>query len=42
VAGSGYSFGAAEFHGRCGGRANTLTLVLDTNGNLVGRVTLVE
>jgi hypothetical protein len=29
-------FGAAEFHRRCDGRANTLTLILDTEGNVSG------
>jgi hypothetical protein len=29
-------FSAANFHSRCDGHANTLTLILDTNGNVFG------
>jgi hypothetical protein len=32
--GSRDGFGASDFHGRCDGRANTLTLILDTKGNV--------
>jgi hypothetical protein len=34
--GSSDGFGAEDFHGRCDGHANTLTLVLDTDGNVFG------
>jgi uncharacterized coiled-coil protein SlyX len=37
--GSRDRFGASDFHGRCDGRANTLTLILDTNGNIFGGFT---
>jgi hypothetical protein len=40
--GSRDGFGAKEFHRRCDGRANTLTLILDTNGNIFGGFTPVE
>jgi hypothetical protein len=36
------SFGAKEFHLRCDGRANTLTLIADTDGNVFGGFTPVE
>jgi hypothetical protein len=39
---SGDGFGAAEFHRRCDCRANTLILILDTDGNVFGGVTPVE
>jgi hypothetical protein len=29
-------FGARDFHSRCGGHANTLTVILDTDGNILG------
>jgi hypothetical protein len=35
-------FGARDFHGRCDGRANTLTLIEDTQGNIFGGFTPVE
>jgi hypothetical protein len=35
-------FDAKEFHRRCDGRANTLTLILDTNGNVHGGLTHVK
>jgi hypothetical protein len=35
-------FGADEFHRRCDGHANTLTLVLDTDGNIFGGFTPLE
>jgi hypothetical protein len=34
-------FGARDFHSRCDGHAKTLTLILDTNGNIFGGFTLV-
>jgi hypothetical protein len=34
-------FGAGEFHSRCDGHANTLTVILDTNGNIFGGFTPV-
>jgi hypothetical protein len=37
--GSRDGFGASEFHGRCDGHENTLTLVFDTNGNIFGGFT---
>jgi hypothetical protein len=40
--GSRDSFGAAEFHLRCDGRANTLTIIQDTDGNVFGGFTPVE
>jgi phosphopantetheinyl transferase (holo-ACP synthase) len=40
--GSRDGFGAADFHGRCDGHANTLTVILDTNGNVFGGFTPVE
>jgi hypothetical protein len=40
--GSRDGFGASEFHLRCDGRANTLTVSLDTEGNVFGRFTPVE
>jgi hypothetical protein len=35
-------FGASEFHRRCDGHANTLTVILDTNGNIFGGFTPVK
>jgi hypothetical protein len=35
-------FGARDFHSRCDGHANTLTVILDTNGNIFGGFTPVE
>jgi hypothetical protein len=35
-------FTAREFHRRCDGRANTLTVILDTDGNVFGGFTPVE
>jgi hypothetical protein len=35
-------FGAQEFHRRCNRRANTLTVILDTEGNIFGGFTPVE
>jgi hypothetical protein len=40
--GSRDGFEAKEFHRRCDGRRNTLTLVLDTKGNIFGGFTPVE
>jgi hypothetical protein len=40
--GSRDGFTAAEFHRRCDGRANTLALILDTDGNVFGGFTPVE
>jgi hypothetical protein len=40
--GSRDGFGADDFHGRCDGHANTLTLILDTEGNIFGGFTPVE
>jgi hypothetical protein len=37
--GSRDGFGAVDFHGRCDGHANTLTLILDTDGNVFGGFT---
>jgi hypothetical protein len=34
--GSRNGFGARDFHGRCDGHANTLTLILETVGNVFG------
>jgi hypothetical protein len=36
------SFGAKEVHRHCNGRANTLTLILNTDGNVFGGFTPVE
>jgi hypothetical protein len=35
-------FGASEFHRRCDGHANILTVILDTKGNVFGGFTPVE
>jgi hypothetical protein len=40
--GSRDGFTAGEFHRRCDGHANTLTLILDTDGNMFGGFTPVE
>jgi hypothetical protein len=40
--GSRDGFGARDFHGRCDGHANTLTLIKDTAGNIFGGFTPVE
>jgi hypothetical protein len=40
--GSRDGFGGADFHSRCDGHANTLTLILDTKGNIFGGFTPVE
>jgi hypothetical protein len=37
--GSRDGFGARDFHQRCDGHANTLTLILDTDGNVFGGFT---
>jgi hypothetical protein len=40
--GSSDGFGADEFHSRCDKHANTLTLILDKDGNIFGGFTPVE
>jgi hypothetical protein len=35
-------FGARDFHSRCNGHPNTLTVILDTNGNIFGGFTPVQ
>jgi hypothetical protein len=35
-------FGAADFHGRCDGHANTLSIIQDTNANVFGGFTPVK
>jgi hypothetical protein len=35
-------FGAGDFHSRCDGHPNTLTVILDTKGNIFGGFTPVE
>jgi hypothetical protein len=40
--GSRDGFGASQFHGRCDGHASTLTVILDTEGNIFGEFTPVE
>jgi hypothetical protein len=40
--GSRNGFGARDFHRRCDGHPNTLTVILDTNGNIFGGFTPVE
>jgi hypothetical protein len=40
--GSRDGFGVKEFHRRCDGHANTLTVILDTKGNIFGGFTPVE
>jgi hypothetical protein len=40
--GSRDGFGAKDFHSRCDGHPNTLTVILDTKGNIFGGSTPVE
>jgi hypothetical protein len=40
--GSRDGFRAGDFHGRCDGHANTLTVILDTDGNVFGAFTPLE
>jgi hypothetical protein len=40
--GSGDGFKTQEFHRRCDGHSNTLTVILDTKGNIFGGFTPVE
>jgi hypothetical protein len=40
--GSRDGFRATDFHSRCDDHANTLTLILDTHGNIFGGFTLVQ
>jgi hypothetical protein len=40
--GSRNGFGVRDFHRRCDGHANTLTVILDTQGNIFGGFTPVE
>jgi hypothetical protein len=40
--GSRDGFGTGDFHGRCDGHANTLTLIEDTEGNIFGGFTPVK
>jgi hypothetical protein len=40
--GSRDGFRAGDFHSRCDGRANTLVVILDMNGNIFGGFTPVE
>jgi hypothetical protein len=40
--GSRDGFGADDFHRRCDGHANTLTVILDTDGNIFGGFTPVK
>jgi hypothetical protein len=40
--GSRDGFGARDFHGRCDGHANTLVLILDTDGNVFGGFTPLQ
>jgi hypothetical protein len=40
--GSRDGFGCGEFHRRCDGHPNTLTVILDTKGNIFGGFTPVE
>jgi hypothetical protein len=40
--GSRDGFGASEFHRRCDGHGNTLTVILDTKGNIFGGFAPVE
>jgi hypothetical protein len=35
-------FGVSDFHNRCDGHANTLTVIMDTSGNIFGGFTPVE
>jgi hypothetical protein len=40
--GSRDGFSASEFHCRCDGHANTLTVIFDTNGNIIGGFTALK
>jgi hypothetical protein len=40
--GSRDGFGISEFHSRCDGHSNTLTVILDTEGNIFGGFTPLE
>jgi hypothetical protein len=40
--GSRDGFSASQFHGRCDGHANTLTVIFDTKGNIFGGFTPAE
>jgi hypothetical protein len=40
--GSGDGFHENDFQGRCDSHSNTLTVILDTNGNIIGGFTPVE
>jgi hypothetical protein len=40
--GSRDGFSSGDFHSRCDGHPNTLTVILDTNGNIFGGFTPVE
>jgi hypothetical protein len=40
--GSRDGFGVRDFHSRCDGHANTLTVILDTDGNIFGGFTPVD
>jgi hypothetical protein len=40
--GSRDGFGASQFHGRCDAHSNTLTVILDTEGNIFGGFTPLE
>jgi hypothetical protein len=40
--GSRDGFGAVEFHRRCDGKPNTLTIILDTEGNVFGGFTPLQ
>jgi hypothetical protein len=40
--GSRDGFGASDFHSRCDGHPNTLTVILDTKGNIFGGFTPVK
>jgi hypothetical protein len=40
--GSRDGFSASAFHGRCDGHANTVTVILDTEGNIFGGFTPLE
>jgi hypothetical protein len=40
--GSSHGFGAADFHRRCNGKENTLTVIADTTGNIFGGYTPVK
>jgi hypothetical protein len=40
--GTRHGFGCADFHSRCDDHANTMTVILDTHGNVFGGFTPVE